>query len=202
VSQATQADYLSRAFEYRRRYLASFVDRIFWYQLRDTGVSPGSWERNQGVVRNDFRPKPALAAFRALGVEFSPGVSPDLSSVATPVGSGGGRLPTTARTALPSKLRTSKGFLAIGRPVLKGRRGIFRLRYRVTLRGGAARTIVEGLRGKRWRTLTRVRVRRTGTVTVRFVDRAFTALRIRATVPGRKGWRVARVVKVPVRAVR
>lgn len=201
TTEAQQADYLTRAFEYRRRYLSSYVDRIFWFQLRDSGTDRGAWAQNEGVLRNDFSPKPALAAFRALAVEVPAGTSPDPSVVATPVGGAPGALPPASRTTLPAKLRTAKGSVAIGRPVLTGRKGVFRLRFRVTVTGGPVRTIVEGFRGSRWRTVARVRVPRTGTVTVRFVDRAFTAIRIRATAPGKKGWRVARLVKVPVRRV-
>jgi hypothetical protein len=73
TTEAQQADYLRRAYLYRRANLSGLVERMFWYHLRDAGTNRGDWASNEGVVRNDFSPKPALAAFTALGTDDGTG---------------------------------------------------------------------------------------------------------------------------------
>ena len=45
VSEAQQADYLTRAFDYRRQ--PALVERMFWYALRDTGTDRGHGHRTR-----------------------------------------------------------------------------------------------------------------------------------------------------------
>ena len=204
ASEAQQADYLRRAFTFRRRYLTGVTERIFWYSLRDEGDDPRNWEHRQGLLRRDFSPKPAFAALRSVGVEIaSPGATEP--PVAGPPTATPALLPPAAlRSPLAARASSVRGRTAIGRPRLIARRGTLRLRVRITVRGGPTTVRVDGYRGRRWHRVTAVRIPRSGTVTLRFPDKAYLAIRMRATVPGRAGWRVARIVRVPKarRAVR
>jgi len=203
VGEAQQADYLTRAFEYRRRYLASFVERMFWYQLRDAGTNRGAWEQNQGLVRRDFSAKPALAAFSALSIDDPDGVLPPTG------GTGPGAIPPAslprgaASLGLPSAARGAAGRrVALGRPALSLKDRVFRLAFRVTVAGGRSTVRVDGYRARAWRRVAVLRVARSGRVTIRVRDTGFAAFRIRATVPGRAGFRSGRLVKVPPRLFR
>src|SRR5665647_1555508 len=75
VDEATQADYLSRAFIYRSRYLTDFVDRIFWYQMQD-GPSSSAYDHNLGLVRYDGSHKPAFDALANVDQASSQSGSP------------------------------------------------------------------------------------------------------------------------------
>ncbi|MBJ7456579.1 MAG: hypothetical protein JHC74_11020, partial [Thermoleophilia bacterium] len=137
VTEAQQADYLTRAFTYRRRYLTGITDRIFWYQLRDEGTDRSDWFQNQGVVRADLSPKPALAAFRALGTDIpEPGAPGTGSPAATPAAASAVLPPAAARLGLPTTATSAKGRVVLGKPRLTARRGIFTLVVKVAVRGG------------------------------------------------------------------
>lgn len=64
-SPASQADYLLRAMTLA---LASGSEKVFWGQLRDTAdydvVQPINPEYGSGLLRRDFTPRPAFAAFQ------------------------------------------------------------------------------------------------------------------------------------------
>lgn len=198
ATEAQQADYVRRAFEYRRRYLADVTERIFWYQLRDEGSDPNNWFHRQGVVRRDFSPKPAYSAFRSMGVEVPDGAPSD--SIPLPVGPGATPSamlpPKAARLDIPHTARSPRGRVTLGRPRLSARRGALTLALKVVVRGGTSRIRIEGFRARRWRHVTTVRLRRSGTLRIRFRDKAYLGVRIRGTVPGRKGFRVGRVVRL------
>lgn len=199
ATEAQQADYLTRAFTYRRRYLTAVTERIFWFELRDAGTDQRNWFQNQGVVRNDFSPKPALAAFTALGVEAPSGTIPGPGSVVAPIGTGAGLvgLPASAtRAALPAAGRSRVGAIRLGRGRLVSRRGRFTLTLAIVLRGGPSRVRVEGFRAHHWRLIATARMSRSGSLRVRFPDRAYLGFRVRATVPGLRGWRVGRIVRI------
>jgi hypothetical protein len=197
VTEERQADHLVRAFEYRRRYLDHVTERIFWYALRDRGTNPTQWNNNHGLLRHDWTPKPSYAAFRSIGVD----------TAERPPGAGG---PTRAPGAqgaplreisppplgLPARASSRRGRVVIGPPTLRGNRGRLILSFRVRLDGGSSVVHIAGFRPRSWRPLTRVRLARSGRLAVRIPDRAYTHLRIRATVPGRRGWRAGRVVNV------
>lgn len=198
VTEGQQADYLRRAFEYRRRHLSHVTERLFWFQLRDGGTNPNDWFHRQGVVRHDFSLKPAFAAFRSLGVEVPDGTPP----AAVPVPIGPGATPSAvlparaARLNIPHTARSPRGRVGLGRPRLIARRGVLTLTFKVVVRGGVSRIRIEGYRGNRWHHVTTVRVRRSGTLRVRFRDKAFLGVRLRGTVPGRSGIRVGRVIRI------
>ena len=77
VSEATQAAMLRDAY----RLLGSYrwAGPLFWYAYRDRRSGPLDWEDFCGLVRNDFSPKPAYAAYRALTAaarsQFRPSVA-------------------------------------------------------------------------------------------------------------------------------
>jgi hypothetical protein len=50
ATEVTQADYLTRAFDYHRRYLSDDVERISWYHVRDAGTDWSIRDQNEGVV--------------------------------------------------------------------------------------------------------------------------------------------------------
>ena len=64
VSEADQARILRQGYEQWRRW--PFAGPLFWYSHRDAGTDADDPEDNFGLVRQDRRPKPALAAIRAL----------------------------------------------------------------------------------------------------------------------------------------
>ena len=202
ATEAQQADYLTRAFIYRRRYLTGVTDKIFWYLLRDDGTNRADWFQNQGVVRADLSPKPALAAFRALGIQV-----PDPSSPGAPTPSGGtgpGALvpalpPAAATIRLPAAATSPAGRVAIGPVRVSARGGVFTLRFTVSLRGGSTKIRVEGYRSRHWRSISTINVPRSGNVTLRFRDKGFLGFRLRGTVPGRTGFRVGRVARIPAK---
>jgi polysaccharide biosynthesis protein PslG len=200
VDEARQADYLVRSFEFRRRYLSHVTDRIFWYAFRDLGTSPSDWTQNHGLVRNDYSPKPAYAALRSLAVRVADGQAIPGSPGAT--AGGGLRVavglpPAAARLRLPAVAATRRSRVVLGRPTLRARRGVLTLSLRIVVRGGSTRVLVDGYRLRRWRPITSSRVNQSGRFTVRFPDRGEAGVRVRATLPGRKGWRIGRVVRAP-----
>lgn len=205
VTERQQADYLTRAYEYRRRYLDGFTERIFWFNFQDNTTSRSSWESNHGVVRKDFSPKPSYGAFAALATEpggGSGGATPGTGGGAGGTGGTGGTAipPAAVRLGLPPSVRAPSRRVAIGRPRLVARAGRITLTFRVTVTGGRTRVRIDGFRDRRWRPVTTFTVRRTGRVTVRFPDRAYVSVRIRATLPGAARFRVGRVAVVrPVR---
>jgi hypothetical protein len=65
VSEPTQADYLTRSYRYVEQ--DPYVQVVFWYQLRNNywGADANDWPNQLGLLRTDFSPKPAYAAFKA-----------------------------------------------------------------------------------------------------------------------------------------
>ena len=86
---------------------------------------------------------------------------------------------------------------SIGRTTLVAFRGKLVLAFTVRLSGGASRIQIDGLRGRRWITIKAATLSRSSRVTAKIRDRAYSRLRIRAQLPGRRGWAVERVVRVP-----
>ncbi|WP_217915401.1 glycoside hydrolase family protein [Miltoncostaea marina] len=190
VSEAQQADYLTRAFTYMRRYLD--VERLFWFSLRDKEVRD-IIEANYGLLRFDFSEKPAYSALRALRVEVPGGAAgPPPGGVPPPA------LPArAARAPDPASFAAGGARVALGRPKLTLRRGRVTLAVGVTVRGGRVRVAVQGFRAGRWRPIASVRLARSSRLTVRFRDRGYLAIRLRATRPGTSTWAVSRVVRAP-----
>ena len=201
ATEAQQADYLSRTFAYRRRYLTDVTERIFWFALRDGGTEPHNWEHHQGLLRRDFSPKPSLAALTGVGIDSPSGALPGVSTVDTPVGGGStpvGLPAAASRVTLPTVARSRSGRVALGKPVLLGRRGRLTLTVRVSVSGGATRVRIQGYRGRVWRPITKVTLRRSGRLTLSFPDKAYLGVRVLASVPGRPKAQVGRIVPVAV----
>ncbi|MEO7556579.1 MAG: cellulase family glycosylhydrolase [Acidimicrobiales bacterium] len=73
VSEAAQADYLTKAFTKIESY--PYVANTFWYSFRNnwwTNNDPSDLEANYGLLRVDFSPKPALSAFKAYATTAAP----------------------------------------------------------------------------------------------------------------------------------
>jgi hypothetical protein len=202
VSEAEQADYLVRSFEFRRRYLTHVTERIFWYAMRDLGTDRADWNQNHGLVRTDFSPKPAYAALSRLAFETG-GPGPERPGAAPESGAGSRLIPLAAlRLTLPPSASSARGRTTLGRLRLTSRRGVLRLRLPVKVTGGPVRVRVDAYRPRRWRLVRILRIPSSGTLTLRFPDQAYLAVRVRATVPGRSGWRVGRRARVPGLRVR
>ena len=72
VPAVRQARWLKHGFSVARRY--SYLRAIFWYSFRDlapAGVPADTWTMSAGLVRADYSPKPALAAFRQVARRFA-----------------------------------------------------------------------------------------------------------------------------------
>ena len=67
VTEAQQASYLTQA--YQQLKTMPYVSHAFWYGFRNTywlHDAPHDYEANHGLLRTDFRPKPALRALAAI----------------------------------------------------------------------------------------------------------------------------------------
>jgi hypothetical protein len=73
---------------------------------------------------------------------------------------------------------------------------------RISVTGGRTVVRIDGFRARKWRLVTSVRVPRSGRITVKVRDTGFVGFRVRATVPGLRGYRVGRVVRVPAKFLR
>ena len=84
VDAATQADYLTRAYEYLEQ--DPYVEVAAWYSYRNSNWAndADTWEDQLGLVRTDFSPKPAYQAFKAYGAE-PPGPVQEVTPEAAPV---------------------------------------------------------------------------------------------------------------------
>ena len=68
VSEAKQAEYMTKAFGKLDTPAYSYVKAALVYSFRNTYWTkddPGSWDGNLGLVKTDWTAKPALAAFKA-----------------------------------------------------------------------------------------------------------------------------------------
>lgn len=63
VDEQAQASMLTRAFDLWKSY--SWAGPLFWYSQRDLGTAATTRENFYGVLRYDFSPKPAYAAYAA-----------------------------------------------------------------------------------------------------------------------------------------
>ncbi len=68
-SEREQASLLARI--YTTSLASGVVANISWYNFRNDGVDPFESEQNFGVVRTDFRPKPAYAALAAVAHQLA-----------------------------------------------------------------------------------------------------------------------------------
>jgi hypothetical protein len=77
VSEATQAAYLTRAFEMVES--DPYVQVVLWYNFRQDywNTSPTYFDGGFGLMRADFTPKPAYAAFRSYATSTDPAPPPN-----------------------------------------------------------------------------------------------------------------------------
>lgn len=64
VSETTQAEYLEETFT--KCLALDYIEKIFWYELRNGGTSPFDREQNFGILRWDYSEKPAYLAYKQL----------------------------------------------------------------------------------------------------------------------------------------
>lgn len=103
-SQSQQADYTARAFGLVAAL--PYVAAASIYQLRDMGDNPADAEDNFGLLKRDFTPRPAFAAFAAA---LSGSAVPTSSSATTPAATGAARsvAAASASAAVPAPGGTS-----------------------------------------------------------------------------------------------
>jgi len=201
VTEAVQADYVTRMFTYRRRYLLSDVERIFWYEAHDPTADLNDWYSNQGLFRFDWSPKPAVAALNALRVVSSTPSTPNTGgSPPTPPPTLPG---SAAKPPAPANATGNQG-VKVGLTKLRvtTKNGRITLTFRATVSKGTARLRIEGFRAKRWRAVKVVRLPGTAKVTLRFPDRGYLGVRVLLRPNGTAKWLASRVGRIPVAKAR
>ena len=80
VTEAQQADYLTRAYRVLERY--PYVEQAYWYNLRNNfwRNDIDSWEHQLGLMRTDFTHKPSYDAFKS----YQPGTAPPAPATRPP----------------------------------------------------------------------------------------------------------------------
>jgi hypothetical protein len=174
---AAQASYLARSFLYRRRYLAGFVERVFWFQLRD-GQDARSWGQSHGLVHLDGTPKPSYLALSRLA-----------RGLAVP--------PAQRRAQFPARATGSGTSVSIDAPIVRARDGTLRLTAHVDLVGGASRLRVEGYQIDHWVSVAQAGLPGTARVRLNIPDRGYLMLRVTTLLPGTAAWAAQRVVPIP-----
>ncbi len=167
-----QADYLVRLFSYKRRYLAPTVERVFWYNLRDSG-DRSRWSGNHGLTFADLSPKPALRQLRLIDrtLRVPAAITRQARKPVT----------TPSSAVLGLRLRSVKGrVVATGRVRVDGR----------------SRIVLEGYRRGAWRTIGSSAVTMSSTFAARPPDEAYLAVRVRVRGNGDRAW-ARRVAIVP-----
>ena len=66
VSAARQGELLREYYTGWNRDFRSFTGPLLWYSVRDSGTDPASIYENFGILRHDFRAKPARRVFISL----------------------------------------------------------------------------------------------------------------------------------------
>ena len=67
VTEARQSEWLIECFTAVEEM--DLVDVLFWYNLRDTGLDPGNWEQNLGLIAHDWTLEPDFEVYRRLIVD-------------------------------------------------------------------------------------------------------------------------------------
>jgi hypothetical protein len=158
VTLEEQADYLTRA--YRQVAAHPYVEAALWYQLRNNfwNNDGDSWDDQLGLLRTDFSPKPAWAAFVAVDGTVGPtpsgGESP---GPAAPPAAGPGNPPgPVARQATATSLTVRRLVVRAARIGSRLRRPTTSLNLSGSVRNarrGVARILVQRREGRRWRTV-------------------------------------------------
>ena len=202
VTEAVQADYIGRMFTYRRRYLETAVERVFWYETRDGGPNLNDWFDNQGIYRIDWTPKPAVAALNAVRVPGTVPTNPDTGTGGTPAPTVPTPTPTlpgpAAKPPVPSQGVTGAGIrVSLSKLRISTRGGKITLRVRANVSAGKARLRVEGYSGKKWRLVKVVPLPGSATVTLRFRDRGYLGVRVLLRPNSSRTWLASRVSRIP-----
>jgi hypothetical protein len=111
VSEATQADYVTRAYQQVAQH--DYVPVALWYNLRNNWfMNDGNeWDAQLGLLRTDFSPKPSYFAFRAIDYVPPPGEptpAPTVNDATVGGGSGGGTTPPPAKQRTAVSLTVSR----------------------------------------------------------------------------------------------
>lgn len=88
--------------------------------------------------------------------------------------------------------------MSLTSPKLVLAKGFLVLTLTVRTVGGTTTIQIDGYR-RHWLKVTQLRIARSSSVRARIRDRGYTALRIRATLPGGKTWAAARTIRVPAK---
>jgi hypothetical protein len=149
VSEATQADYLRRAFEYIEQ--DPYVEVATWYNFRNNffNADADEVEAQYGLLRTDFSEKPAYAAFKAYAngttapppapapsptPEPPPNVAPSVNLTSPTEGSTFSKTLAMAATAGDDKAVTRVEFLVDGKVVASDTTGPYEYSWRVPKR--------------------------------------------------------------------
>ncbi|MFN8109850.1 MAG: hypothetical protein U0Y82_08390 [Thermoleophilia bacterium] len=199
VTEAQQADYLTRMYLYRRRYLQGVTDRIFWYQLRDYGSDRNDWYQNQGIYRNDWSAKPALAALDALRVAVSGSAGSAGADPASAPVTAVPTLPTgAARAPAPSAATSGIGVrVSLAKLRLRVAHGLITLSTKAGLSRGGGSVRVEGYRTRKWRLIKAIRLPGTAKFTIRFADLGYPGIRVLLRPSSSRECSASRVSKLP-----
>jgi hypothetical protein len=94
VDEATQADYLTRA--YRCLEQDPYVEVALWYNLRNNfwANNADTWDDRLGLMRVDFSPKPAYSTFK----DYSPGAGGCVYGGQPPAPASGAALPSSSQS--------------------------------------------------------------------------------------------------------
>jgi len=127
VSEARQVQMVTAAYTAFAAW--PWTGPMLWYSLRDQGTDPGDREDHFGLIRRDFTPKPAMAAFTAM---ILPAPSPPSSGAGQPDWrqgrrgwcgrrpAGSGTTASTAPTTVPRPIRMRTGMPPVPRPCRAG----------------------------------------------------------------------------------
>lgn len=114
VSEQQQADYIKETFQIARRW--PYVKAALVYNLRNKGSNPSGLEDQFGMLRRDFSPKPAWAAYHeAMVATDEPQVSLGKVAVTTrgvvrvPLACGGAGVCAARATIVTRPIRQRKG---------------------------------------------------------------------------------------------
>jgi polysaccharide biosynthesis protein PslG len=132
VTQAQQADYLTRAYKLLESY--PYVAAAYWYNLRNNhwNDDADTWETQLGLMRTDFSHKPSYDAFK----NYQPGAAAPAPSSPPP--------PATVASGSPSGSGTAAGRRATRTFIALTRGGLTRRSALVASRLIMRRVVVSG----------------------------------------------------------
>jgi hypothetical protein len=114
VTQAQQADYLTRAYRLLESY--PYVTIAYWYNLRNNfwDNDADTWETQLGLMRTSFAHKPSYDAFKNYrpGAAGTAPTAPALASTSSPAPTGTSSTPHAASTSGTSR-RTTRTFIRL-----------------------------------------------------------------------------------------